>query len=177
MNAFSAEESTTALIDTITLAQPLDSLKREVFAWVALRLDRTIYSVDQLSDIHHELTPHQGVPRGLGADIYFALGGLRALERRPADGWAGYVSAHKRRIALQSLSGQLNSIARLRALSEELGGILINSFSAPFLLICPQPDGTWVTISFESVMLFNQSPLRGTHGKHSLVRSHSTAPV
>lgn len=172
MNAVTTDATLPALIDSINLAQPLDTLKPEVFDWVQRHLQRAVYSVPQLAKLNEELTPDRGVPRGVGADVYFALGAIRALERRPADGWNGYVDAHKRRLAVQALTGRMNTIVRLRDLADELGGILINCYTAPFLLICPQPDRTWITISFESVMLFNQSPLRGTHGKHSLVRSH-----
>lgn len=159
------------LIDTVNLAQPLEKLVPEVFAWIAIHLNRPLYTLEQLERLNQRLNPTMGTPEGFGVDVAMALGAIRALERRPASGFDGYVEAFVRHRSILQMRGHGGALARVRSLHAELGGILVNGHMAPFLLICPQPDGTWITLSLESVMQFSQSPLRGTHSRHALMRS------
>lgn len=167
------------LIDQVNLAQPLVQLEPQVFAWAAETFGQSVYSLQQLISLYDKHRyGDEDRPRWHAMDLYFGVGAIKALQRRPPTGWPGYIEAFERKRVVQRLrSNDTTDFSRLRELEIELGGILLSDRACPFVLVCPQPDNTWLTVGFESLMLFSQSPMRGTHGKEALVRSHIPTPV
>lgn len=164
------------LDDVVDLAQPSTLLFPAIAQWVSEVIGHTVYTFEQLVSLHDRCKREvldAARPGWHLTDLYCAVGALRAHKFRPRDGWQGYIDAFERKRVVQRISkDDKTDFSRLRELEIEVGGILINDRACPFLLICPQPDHTWLTMGFESLMLFSQSPLRGKHGKQSLIRSH-----
>lgn len=159
------------LLKTVRLAQPRDVLLRQIFAW-ASGVGMSIFSVEQLRELqriavsgaHPEL-------QNVASDIELGLDAVAALEKAPADGWPGYIREWESQIITDRLFTR-GSYGQLRSLQERLGGILLASRARPFVLMIPQPDGTWVQCGWETVIHLADCPLTNNTKELRILAEH-----
>jgi len=171
MNAEVPLRAPPPLLDTVDLAQPLEAARRAVYLWAG-QSGQAVFDVAQLEHLGHRFAAGHAAHGASGdRDIQVAIGALQGLERRPEQGFAGYVEVWE----AQRLSNQVfnkGDFGRLRELRVQLGGILLNSPSEPFVLLLPQPDGSWVQMGWEAVLQFDGSPLGADRERLHLLAEH-----
>lgn len=162
------------LLDVVELAQPLATLEPQIYAW-ASESGTSVYTQSQLrrlKDLAHGFRDQAGV-EGFATDLYLALGALTAQERRPADGWMGYVRHWElKRLQVRLSSGDKTDFTRLRELEIQVGGILLNDPSCPLVLLIPQPDGNWIQAGWELLIELAGSPFGPNRHQLPILRQH-----
>lgn len=157
------------LLQAVSLAQPLPELEPKLYAWAASLGYGSVYTRAQFERVRADLVRRaaDGEPgvRQVLAAFQLASGAMTAKERQPSGGWDAYVACWE----------QLRLIGRVqmfRALEARLGGILLNSYENPMLLLIPTAEGTWVKMGWDSVTLHATSPLVPAATAPPAIRSH-----
>lgn len=165
------------LLDTIPrLAAPLDRIEPEIFGWASQLGLGTVYTRAQFDRLAEQARLQGDLSEAhlqRQMDFKLAAGTLTALERRPADGWEGYLDIW----AAQRLTHRMKvydktDFSRLRELEIRIGGILLNDRSMPLVLILPQPTGTYLMMGWESVVEMDTSPFAPDRRKARVLREH-----
>lgn len=159
------------LLKTVRLAQPRDSLLRQIFAW-ASGVGTSIFTIEQLRELQRISVsgdhPHL---QTVANDIELGLDAIAALEKAPADGWAGYIREWESQIVTDRLFTR-GSFGQLRSLQEKLGGVLLSGRARPFVLMIPQADGTWVQCGWETVIHLADCPLTTNTTELAILKEH-----
>jgi hypothetical protein len=152
----------------VEFAQPRDRLWEALCAW-ASQSGRAVYSEEQLQRLHRDAT-NAGLDY-LSLDIQIGFDALAALDLRPSDGWAGYLAAWETERAANAIF-RIGEFSLLRGLNAKIGGILLNSRALPFVLILPQPTGTYIQMGFHSISELSVSPFGPQRNQAVILREH-----
>jgi hypothetical protein len=176
MNAQLAELSP-RLLDLIpNLAQPLETIQHEIFSWATQQGLGTIYTraqFDRLAERARLESDLDEARRQRNMDFRLASGTLTALERRPVEGWEGYLEIwNAQRLTHRMKVFEKTDFSRLRELEIRIGGILLNDRSMPLVLILPQPTGTYLVMGWESVVELGVSPFSPDRHGVKPIREH-----
>ena len=160
------------LLDHVRLAQPLEEAKAAIFAWAGCLGLGAFYTYEQLETLSVKAEAMGSTEGGyLSMDVRVARGTITALERRPRDGWEGYVRIwNELRVKERTGKQDITDFARLRELEGRCGGILLNNRACPLMLILPQPDGTWVQMGWESMVQLDRSPLAANRDQAQILQ-------
>ena len=156
------------LASGVEFAQPRDRLWDALCAW-ASQTGQSIYTEQQLERLRHDADAAR-MPY-LAQDIQIAFDSLQALDRRPPNGWHGYVAAWETQRASNAIFRR-GEYGLLRDLQAQLGGILLNSRAQPFVLILPQPGGTYVQIGWMTLSELSVSPFGPQRHQAVILREH-----
>lgn len=171
ISAESAPQCLPRLLSTVDLAQPLHTLEPLLLRWASASgwILKTVDAFEALAKAMEQQPALSSEDTTL--DLRLAVDAWQALRRRPPSGFLGYVMIWQSRMSTQRALG-VGDEGRLRALQHQLGGILLDGKAAPYILLCPQPDGTWMQMGFESVVLLDRSPLDEQRKRARVVRIH-----
>ena len=146
----------------VNLAQPREALERDLRAWAGLdgREGDLLVQLESL-----------GFGGGGTADaetfaieLRVAAGALTAIRRSPADGFTSYSAAWTRSMEV-ARHDPAADFGRLRRLRSQWGGILLDSWANPSVLLLPLPTGFWTIAGFVSIVLTETCPLTRTPGE------------
>lgn len=146
------------LINEIELAQPLDTFRAELFTWASL----SGYPIKTLKDFmalrdRYDQSEHYD-RKTILIDFDVALEVIDGLSKSRPQGFSHYETLWRFKFT-SSLGSQADDFANMRALQEYFGGILLDSKLTPYLLLIPQPDGTYINIGYESILQLSHNPL------------------
>lgn len=165
------------LLDVVpNLAAPCDRVEPEIFSWASSLGLGAVYTRAQFDRLAEQarLSGDLGESyRQRQMDFKLAAGTLTALDRRPANGWDGYLEIW----TAQRLTHRLKvydktDFSRLRELEIRIGGILLNDRSMPLVLILPQPTGSYLQMGWESVVELDTSPFAPNRRQARVLREH-----
>jgi hypothetical protein len=162
------------ILDAINLASPLSVVEGQIYAW-ASGSGTSVYTFEQLKRLRDIArgADFDDATQNFAADLYLALGTITALQRRPADGWMGYVRQWELdRLSVRVSKNDKTDFSRLRELEIRLGGILLNDASCPLVLLLPQPTGTWIQAGWECLIEIAGSPLGPNRNSLPILRQH-----
>lgn len=159
------------LINEIELAQPLESFRAELFTWASLSGHpiKTLKDFMALRD-HYDQSEHPD-RMTIRIDFDVALEVIDALSKARAQSFSHYETLWRFKFTA-SLGSQADDFAIMRALQEYFGGILLDGKQTPYLLVIPQPDGTYVQIGYESMLQLSHNPL-GEHRSNAQILNSS----
>lgn len=160
------------LAQTVDLHLPAADLEREILRWACQQGTGAFFTTDQLRKLRAKLEaqlPRTEAARHLVMDIDIGLGALSARIRQPSGGAAAYVTAWETLLLSKGL-GQGTEIDQLRALHDRFGGILLNGRAAPFVLLIPCEDRTWLQIGWNLFTHLADNPL--TNPKPAAIAVH-----
>lgn len=159
------------LLSKVELAQPLPQLDADLVRWAA-PAGWTVRSVEDFPTLARiaEIQPTPWCEH-IAWDVRVGWDAREAIRLRPAGGFEPYVRAWYARLATQRALGAGDE-GRLRALQQTLGGILIDGRMAPFVLVLPQPDGTWISMGFETVTWLDRSPIGADRHRARILQMH-----
>lgn len=167
------------LTQTVDLHLPAADLEREVLRWACQQGTGAFFTTDQLRKLRERLEaslPRTEANRHLVMDIDIGLGALSARLRQPSGGAAAYVTAWETLLLSKGL-GQGSEIDQLRALHDRFGGILLNGRAAPFVLLIPCEDRTWLQIGWNLFTHLAGSPLTDPEPRVITVHEGLAAPA
>lgn len=147
------------LLRTIDLSLPARELESAIFDWVSKLGQGPVASEEELSDLRSRLLVSGPAGEQLAMDVHLALGALSARRKELKGGWKAYVDAWRERIEAVGVDGS-TELDAMRDLHDRLGGLLLNGRAAPFLLILPLSDGTWIKLGWDTARHYEQSPLQ-----------------
>lgn len=153
----------------IEFAQPRDRLWDALCAWAG-QSGRAVYTEEQLQRLQRDAAV-AGLEY-LALDVQIAFDALSALDQRPAEGWAGYIAAWETERATNAIFRR-GAMYLLRGLHAKLGGILLNSRANPFVLILPQPTGTYVQMGWQHIAELSVSPFGPERHEAVILREHA----
>jgi len=152
----------------VDFAQSRDRLWQDLCAWAG-QSGRAVYSEDQLQRLQRDAA--EAKLEFLALDIQIGFDALSALDLRPSEGWAGYIAAWETERATNAIFRR-GEFGLLRGLHAKIGGILLNSRALPFVLILPQPTGTYIQMGFMSIAELSVSPFGPDRHEAVILRQH-----
>jgi len=159
------------LLNTVDLSLPLEDLRGAILQWASQQGHGEVEAESQLAELKMRLLSHsERTERGrhLCMDIDVALGAIDARRKEHPHSFDDYAASWEAEVRSVA-SGDINEMDQLRRLQERFGGILLNSRSAPFLLLVPLSDGTWLQVGWESIQHVAGNPLtQNTEGPEPL---------
>jgi hypothetical protein len=150
------------LLQAVNLAQPREALERDLRTWAGLD--------GQEGDLLVQL---QSLRFGDGGfanaetfayELRFATGAITAIRRSSTDGFPHYSSAWMRSMEIARRDPAAD-FGRLRRLHAQWGGILLDSWTNPSVLLVPLPTGFWIIAGFVSIVLTATCPLTMAPGE------------
>lgn len=153
----------------VDFAQSRDRLWDALCGWAG-QSGRAIYTEDQLQRLQRDAADAK--LEFLVLDIQIAFDALAALDNRPKEGWAGYVAAWETERATNAIFRR-GEFGLLRGLHAKLGGILLNSRALPFVLILPQPTGTYIQMGWQHIAELSVSPFGPDRHEAVILREHA----
>lgn len=153
----------------IEFAQPRDRLWDALCGWAG-QSGRAIYTEEQMQRLLRDATDAK--LEYLALDIQIAFDALSALDKRPEEGWSGYVAAWETERATNAIFRRAE-FGLLRGLHAKIGGVLLNSRALPFVLIIPQPTGTYIQMGFQAISELSVSPFGPERHEAVILRQHT----
>jgi len=151
------------LLTTVDLNRPLRELEAAILEWACRQDEGAVFSTDQLEQLRRRVSGRAGGERDrhISMDLQVAIGALQAREKEAPGGWEAYIASWEEHRLTTDL-GMSTEIDQLRDLQDRFGGILLNSRAAPFVLLIPCSDGTWVQMGWTTLTRLASSPLDPT---------------
>lgn len=169
MSETEALESLPRLINEVELAQPLKEFTAELFTWASQsgRPVKTLRHFVELKKAYHD-SEHPDRFK-IAMDFAVALETISALEKASHHNYTFYESIWRFKFTA-SLGSQSDDFAVMRSLQDYFGGILLDSRQEPYLLILPQPDGTYIQMGYESILQLQYNPLGESRDQNPILQ-------
>lgn len=169
MSETSTLESLPRLINEVELAQPINIFTAELYTW-ASQSGVPVKTLRQFVDLKKSYHDSNHPDRfKVAMDFEVALETISALEKAKHHDYAFYENIWRFKFSA-SLGSQSDDFAIMRSLQDYFGGILLNSRQEPYLLILPQPDGTYIQMGYESILQLTLNPLGEKRDKNEILQ-------
>lgn len=158
--------NTARLLHAVNLSLPLAELECAILQWASLQGLGEISAIAGLEALRSRLQPdvsRNEAARHLVMDLDLGLGAVSARQREKASVEEYY--AEWESLAAKVAHREITEMDQLRSLQQSFGGVLLNGRSAPFVLLVPLSDGSWLQVGWKTMSHLDAFPMNESLGR------------